>query len=378
MHSRLSRLLGAEYPVMAFSHCRDVVAAVSRGGGFGVLGAGSFTPEELDTDLRWLREHTKGATWGIDLLIPSKYQGAENGGLEPAAIPFALPKPHVQFVEEILARYDIPPLPPGADPLGRFDMSGVSPRGYEPLLEIALRHEVKLIASALGPPPEAVVEKAHSAGALVAALAGKVSHAERHRDVGVDLIVAQGSEAGGHTGEISTIVLIPDVVDAVRPLPVVAAGGIATGRQMAAAMALGADGVWCGSIWLVTDEAETEPIVKEKLLLAGAGETVRSRSLTGKPARMLRTAWTEEWEGEGAPAPLPVPLQSALIAEAQARINSAARARPGAAELSTYFVGQVVGRLRESKPARRVLHELVEEYVETLDRLAALTEELSR
>jgi NAD(P)H-dependent flavin oxidoreductase YrpB (nitropropane dioxygenase family) len=247
----------------------------------------------------------------------------------------------------------------------------VSPKGYEPLLDVAFSHRIRLIASALGAPPSSLIERAHSHDVVVAALAGNVLHARRHRDAGVDLIVAQGTEAGGHTGEIGTMVLVPDVVDAVAPTPVLAAGGIGSGRQIAAAMALGAEGVWCGSVWLTTEEAETHPLVKQKFLTATSGDTVRSRSLTGKPARMLRSAWTDEWEQEGAPAPLPMPLQSALIAEAQIRINRAAHDdTSGAGRLANYFVGQVVGRLGSVKPARQVVLDMVNEYADVVQRFA--------
>jgi len=188
--------------------------------------------------------------------------------------------------------FAIPDLPDAAGSQSPLDLMRVSPKGYEPLLDVAFAHRIRLVASALGGPPQALINRAHAAGVSVAALAGNVAHAVRHKAAGVDFIVAQGTEAGGHTGEIATMVLVPDVVDAVSPTPVVAAGGIATGRQVAAAMALGAEGVWCGSVWLTTEEAETQPVVKQKFLRAGASDTVRSRSLTGKPARMLRSAWT--------------------------------------------------------------------------------------
>ena len=241
----------------------------------------------------------------------------------------------------------------------------VSPKGYEPLLDVTFGHDIKLIASALGPPPPDLVERAHASDVVVAALAGTTQHAVRHAEAGVDLVVAQGTEAGGHTGEVATMVLVPEVVDAVAPVPVLAAGGIARGRQIAAAFALGAEGVWCGSVWLTTEEAETPPVVKEKFLAARSSDTVRSRSLTGKPARMLRTAWTDEWDRPDTPDPLGMPLQTALIAEPQFRIQQAA-AQPDAAarELATYFVGQVVGALDRVRPARQVLLDMVEEYVE--------------
>jgi NAD(P)H-dependent flavin oxidoreductase YrpB (nitropropane dioxygenase family) len=178
----------------------------------------------------------------------------------------------------------------------------------------------------------------------------------------------------GHTGLIATMVLVPEVVDAVAPLPVLAAGGIASGRQLAAGMALGADGAWCGSVWLTTEEAETPPVVKDKFLAAGAGDTVRSRSLTGKPARMLRTPWTDEWERPDGPGPLPMPMQPVLIREAMARIGRVADKPGGAQDLVTYFVGQVVGSMDTVKPAGRVVLEMVEEFIEAVERLDGFLE----
>ena len=209
------------------------------------------------------------------------------------------------------------------------------------------------------------------AGRVVGALAGRPSHAEAHERAGVDLIIAQGSEAGGHTGEIGTMVLIPEIVDATS-LPVLGAGGIGRGRQMAAAMALGAQGVWCGSVWLTTDEAETHPVVKDKFLAASSADTIRSRSLTGKHARMLKSAWTEEWDRDDTPDPLGMPLQPILTAEAQRRINRAAHhAGSGAEKLANYFVGQIVGTMNQRTSATQVVMEMVEEFIDTVEELAA-------
>ena len=368
MRTRVSDILGVEFPILAFSHCRDVVAAVSNAGGFGVLGAVAHTPERLEIDLAWIEEQTRGRPYGVDLLLPQKYAGAEDGGLDREAVRQLLPAEQQGFVDDILRRYDVPALPDAEGGIGgRLGGIQISPKGYEPLLDVAFAHRIRLVASALGPPPPRLIERAHGADVLVGALAGARSHAERHLAAGVDLIVAQGTEAGGHTGEVATMVLVPEIVDAVAPTPVVAAGGIARGRQIAAAMALGAEGVWCGSVWLTTAEAETDPVVKEKFLAAGSGDTVRSRSLTGKPARMLRSAWTDEWDKADAPAPLPIPLQSALVAEAQIRIN---RASPtdgsGARRLANYFVGQVVGTMNQVKPARQVVLDMVTEYADVV------------
>ncbi|HYB38066.1 MAG TPA: nitronate monooxygenase family protein [Mycobacterium sp.] len=372
MQTRAAELLGVEFPICAFSHCRDVVAAVSNAGGFGILGAVAHSPERLQTELTWIEEQTGGKPYGVDLLLPPKYVGVEQGGIDAQQACALLPQEHRAFVDDLLARYGIQrgtePLPPGA-------ALNISPKGYQPLLDVAFAHKIRLIASALGPPPPDLVERAHANDVVVAALAGTTQHAIRHAAAGVDLIVAQGTEAGGHTGEVATMVLVPEVVDAVAPVPVLAAGGIARGRQIAAAFALGAEGVWCGSVWLTTEEAETPPVVKDKFLAATSSDTVRSRSLTGKPARMLRTAWTDEWERPDSPEPLGMPLQSALIGDPQLRINQAA-GQPGAKarELATYFVGQVVGSLDKVRPARAVVLDMVSEFIDAVGRLEQLVE----
>jgi NAD(P)H-dependent flavin oxidoreductase YrpB (nitropropane dioxygenase family) len=365
-------MLGIDFPILAFSHCRDVVAAVSNAGGFGVLGAVAHTPEQLEVDLGWIEAETGGRPYGVDLLLPQKYAGSTEGGLDRDAVRQLLPAEQQQFIDEILRRYEVPELlDDQRSEMGRGGGLNISPGGYEPLLDVAFAHRIRLIASALGPPPPQLVERAHGSDVVVAALAGTRTHAERHQAMGVDLIVAQGTEAGGHTGEISTMVLVPEVVDAVAPTPVLAAGGIGNGRQIAAAMALGAEGVWCGSVWLTTEEAETQPAVKRKFLAATSKDTVRSRSLTGKPARMLRSAWTDEWDRPDSPEPLAMPLQSALVREAQARIARAAtKEGSGAEQLANYFVGQVVGQMNQVRSARQVVLDMVTEYADVAERFA--------
>jgi NAD(P)H-dependent flavin oxidoreductase YrpB (nitropropane dioxygenase family) len=376
MHTRVTKMLGIDFPIFAFTHCRDVAAAVSNAGGFGVLGAVAHTPEQLDVDLKWMAEQTKGRPFGVDLLMPRKYVGAEAGGFDAASLKSMLPDEHREWIEEVLARYSVPPLPPPTDSdREQRGMAGlrIDPKSMEPLIEVAFAHKVGLMASALGTPPHWLVEKSHANGIPVAALAGRIDHAVAHKEAGVDLIIAQGTEGGGHTGEIATMVLVPQVVDAVAPIPVLAAGGIATGRQMAAAFALGAEGVWCGSVWLTTHEAETTPVIREKFLAATSADTRRSRSLTGKPARMLRSAWTDAWDEPDAPAPLPMPLQSMLIAEAQRRIHRVAhKADSSARPLVTYFVGQVVGQMNVPMSARDVVREMVEQCLDTMERLDGL------
>jgi len=368
--NRVCEMLDIEFPILAFSHCRDVVAAVSRAGGFGVLGATAHSPERLDQDLSWIEEQSAGRPYGVDLLLPQKYVGADEGTIDRESIEALLPPEHRQFLDDILARYEVPPLAEGETAGGGLT---VAPNQTDPLLDVSFSHPIRLIASALGPPPPYLIERGKAEGVAVGALGGSPVHAERHAAAGADLIVAQGGEAGGHTGEIATMVLVPEVVDRVAPIPVLAAGGIASGRQMAAAMALGAEGVWTGSVWLTTQEAETDPVVKDKFLRASSADTLRSRSLTGKPARMLRTAWTDEWESEAAPAPLGMPLQSALVAEAQARIHRSAHRRgSGAEQLDTYFVGQVVGSMNKVTSAAQVVLDMVDEYIDACERMRHL------
>lgn len=372
MHTRACDLLGMEFPIFAFSHCRDVVAAVSKAGGFGVLGAVAYSPDSLDIALSWIDEHAGDSPYGVDVIIPAKYVGDERGGLMASEVGDLIPAEHRDFVEQILARYGVPALADEMEAASSDRRMPFSKESTDELLDVVWRHpKVRFIANALGPAPAHLVEAAHERGLIVGGLVGTVEHARRQKSAGVDLIIAQGYEAGGHTGEISTMVLVPQVVDAVAPVPVLAAGGIADGRQVAAALALGAAGAWCGSVWLTTDEAETHPVVKEKFLAASSSDTIRSRAKTGKPARQLKSAWTDEWEDPQNPKPLPMPLQGALVAEAENRIARSAAANDGARQLINYFVGQAVGQMNQPKPAAKVVLEMVEGYIDAASRLGS-------
>jgi NAD(P)H-dependent flavin oxidoreductase YrpB (nitropropane dioxygenase family) len=371
MNTTLARELGLEFPIFAFTHCRDVAAAVSKAGGMGVLGVAGHSLDNLRMELEWIEKEVAGRPFGVDLLLPTKFVGSDRGGFDASQLDERIPAEHRAFVDRLLAEHTVPALPADAKVRPEFSV------GYEQqrdVIELALEHPISLIASALGPPPPWMIEQGRARGVKVAALAGKVEHAVRHVEAGADIIVAQGSEAGGHTGEVSTMVLVPEVVDAVAPVPVLAAGGIGNGRQVTAALALGAQGVWMGSIWLTTEEAETHPVVKEKFLRATSSDTVRSRSLTGKPARQLRSAWTDAWEDPHNPDPLPMPLQPRLVREAQERIARSAHKNEGAAQLANYFVGQVVGSMNHVKSVRTVMEELAGEYVDTMERLDAWAE----
>ena len=365
MHTDLCDVFGIEYPIFAFSHCRDVVAAVSKAGGLGVLGAVGFSPEQLDVELTWIDEHVDGKPYGADTVMPAKAADAQ--GTDPAQvaayIQSMIPDEHKQFVEELMERFDLAPLPEGEGSLGVTGWAeGVAHRH----VEVALGHPIVLLANALGSPPKDVIDQAHAQGVKIAALAGKAQHAERHVNNGVDIVVAQGYEAGGHTGEVATMVLVPEVVEAVAPVPVLAAGGIGSGRQIAAALSLGAQGVWMGSLWLTTAESSAGSEVVERYLEATSSDTVRSRSYTGKPARMLRSAWTDAWEDPKGPGPLGMPLQNILTAEANARI-----ARSHRKDLAFAPVGQIVGSMKSVRPVRDVMFDLVNEYIDTVQGLAA-------
>ena len=376
MKTPVTDMFGIEFPIFAFSHCRDVVAAVSKAGGLGVLGAVAHSDESLEVDLAWIEDEVGDRPYGVDIIIPAHYAGDESGGFQAADIANLIPGTHREFLDEILERYEVPPNP--EDSKGWAHRPGDAPFSLnraERQLEVALAHRPALIANALGSPPPEMVRRCHEEGVKVGALAGTRVHAERHVAVGVDLIIAQGGEGGGHTGEIGTMVLIPEVVDAVAPVPVLAAGGIGRGRQMAASLALGAAGVWCGSVWLTTEEAETHPVVKQKMLDAATTDTLRSRSITGKPARMLRSAWTEEWDREDTPDPLGMPFQPILTDEALLRINRAAHHEgSGAEQLATYFVGQVVGSMNRTRGTGQVVMDMIEEFIEATEGLAGQLE----
>lgn len=368
MHTKICDDLGIEFPIFAFSHCRDVVAAVSRSGGLGMLGALAFTPEQLELELGWIDEHTDGKPYGVDVVIPASHVGSGFDDVDDLlpALEEMIPDEHKQFIERVLEEHNVPPLPEGADddqPTGLLGWTNATSR---PQVEVALSHDIAVLANALGPPPADVVDQAHEHGVPVAALVGRSDQALRQVEQGVDIIVAQGYEAGGHTGEIATMVLLPEVVEAVGPdVPVLAAGGIGSGRQMAAAMCLGAQGVWTGSIWLTVAESDTTPIVQEKLLEATSRDTVRSRSMTGKPARMLRTAWTDAWDSDESPGTLPMPLQYLATAEAQRRIM-----RSQSRRLVGMPVGQIVGHMSQIRTTRQVILDMVDEYIDVISQLS--------
>ena len=377
MNTKLCQELEIEFPLFAFSHCRDVVAAVSRAGGMGVFGAVNYTPKQLSLELNWIDTHTGKKPYGLDLIVPNKIGGIENIHSADALIK-ALPEEHQSFTVDLLKKYgvDVTGLDKRLSEITQF-ASNLDEAGAGEMLEVAFDFPVKLIANALGTPPKIMFEMAHQRGVPVAALVGSRKHAEAQVAAGVDILVAVGREAGGHCGEISTMVLLPEILSVAGDIPVLAAGGIVTGRQMAAAMAMGAAGAWCGSVWLTTAEAEPAPEIKEKLVAASSSDTVRSRSRTGKPSRQLRSPWTDAWEDKGAPTPLPMPLQS-LVSEPALKIieSFTETGHEGARNLATYWVGQGVGLMKEEKSTGTVVQDFKEDYLEAVERLLSTLEEI--
>jgi NAD(P)H-dependent flavin oxidoreductase YrpB (nitropropane dioxygenase family) len=366
VRTSLCPLLGIEYPIAGFSPSEHVAAAISRAGGLGVLGCVRFNdPADLDTVLDWMDANTDGRPYGVDVVMPARVP-AEGA---PADLGSLIPAGHREFVEDTLLKLGVPPLPDDS-PAGDGVLGWLHSVARQHV-EVALAHPARLIANALGPPPPDVIARAHERGMLVAALAGKAAHARDHVALGVDIVVAQGYEAGGHTGEIASMVLIPEVVDAVgADVPVLAAGGIGCGRQIAAALALGADGVWMGSAWLTTQEyalTAAAPALRDALLAATSSDTVRSRIYSGKPARLLRNRWTQAWAEPGAPEPLPMPLQNLLVSEAHQRLM-----RSGQPDVVAMPVGQIVGRMNEVRSVAEVMAALVTETGEALARLDGL------
>ena len=371
MRTPLCEKLGCELPIFAFSHCRDVVVEVTKAGGFGVLGASTFSPEQLEIELCWIDQHVQGRHYGVDVIIPTKYDQEAERSTED--LENLIPAEHRSFMDKILDDAGVPPLPANERERVHLDIvngrGNMTPDGARRLLRITLAHrQVRLVVSALGSPPADVIVQLREAKVMIGAMCGKAEHAARHIAAGVELIVAQGTEAGGHTGEIATMVLVPQVVAACgEKVAVLAAGGIAKGSQIVAALALGAQGVWCGTLWLGTRESELDPFEKQVLFETRTENAVRRRARTGKPVRMIKSALSEAWEQPGAPGYLPTPLQGILYNEAHARVVRAKRK-----DLYSFPAGQVVGMINEETSVREVMLQLQTEYLDTMERLRKL------
>ncbi len=375
MKSPICDMLGIDFPLVAFTHCRDVVVEVSKAGGMGVLGAAGHNAESLEIELRWIDAHIDGKPYGVDLIAPTSMAASDDDTSE--SMLSRVPQEHRDFARSILARHQI-----DTSDLYRNQRAGgggfLTSRRAANIIDVAFAHPIKLIANALGVPPRYMLEMGKSRGVAVAALVGAKEHAVKQVEAGVDILVVAGTEAGGHCGEVSTLVLVPEVCDAVKDsnVAVLAAGGIVTGRQMAACMAMGAHGAWTGSMWLTTTEAETSPVVKEKYVQASSRQTVRSKFRTGKYSRQLRSEWTDAWESEDAPEALPMPLMSLVSEPALAKVTKLAESgHAGAKQLATYFVGQGVGLMNSIQDTRTVMREFMEDYLAAVERLSGTVED---
>ena len=372
MKTDICKKLGIEYPIFAFTHCRDVVVAVSKAGGIGVLGAVGYSPEQLKEELDWIDQHIGNYSYGVDTVIPQKYEGMDEKDPQILLeqLQMMIPAGHQEFVNTLLRENGVPEAPESNGPKG--GLLGWTEATAEPQIAEALKHKnVKLIANALGTPPADMIKKIQDEGVLVGALCGKIKQALAHKEAGLDFIIAQGGEGGGHTGEIGSIVLWPQIIDAVGDMPVLAAGGIGNGRQMAAAMSMGAQGIWCGSLWLAVEEAAAQPAEKESYLNATSEDTIRSKAWTGKPARMLKNKWTEAWENPDNPDPLPMPLQGMITFDAMRRTSMYAGTGQ-TQKVAFNAAGQVIGQVNHIQSVKDVMFGLINEYIDTVERLNEL------
>jgi NAD(P)H-dependent flavin oxidoreductase YrpB (nitropropane dioxygenase family) len=375
MKSPICEMLGIEFPLVAFTHCRDVVVEVSKAGGMGVLGAAGYDAQTLEVELRWIDAHIGGKPYGVDLIAPTSMAATDEDTSE--SLLSRVPQEHRDFARNILAQHQI-------DTSDLYQNQRAGGGGFltstraTSIIDVAFAHPIKLIANALGVPPRYMLDMGKARGVAVAALVGAKEHAVKQVEAGVDILVVAGTEAGGHCGEVSTLVLVPEVCDAVKHsnVAVLAAGGIVTGRQMAACMAMGAHGAWTGSMWLTTKEAETPPVIKEKYIQASSRQTVRSKFRTGKYSRQLRSPWTDAWESEDAPEALPMPLMSLVSEPALAKVAKLAESgHPGARQLATFFVGQGVGLMNSIQDTRTVVREFMEDYLAAVERLSGTLED---
>ena len=359
LHTPLCDKLGIEYPVVAFTHCKDVAVAVINSGGFAVLGEALHTPDEIAADIKWIRERIGGKPFGIDLVLPSSVP-AEKSVAELLAM---IPQEQRDFEQHIKQKYNVPDpkIAPNIHVWGGLDQKRAMDQ-----LEVIFDERVPVFASGLGS-PAFLLKRAHELGIQVWGLVGKPRQAKRQIEAGTDVIIAQGFDAAGHTGNIGTFSIVPQVVDAARGtgVPVIAAGGVTTGRHLAAALALGADGVWTGSLWLTSRESDLNMPLKERLLEAETEDTIYSNCISGYTMRTTRSPWHDEWMSDAAPEVLKPPLQMILSSNyIQGSLDYQRK------DLMTEAAGQGIHYIKEMKPARQILSDIVEEALDVFDRFA--------
>lgn len=360
LHTPLCDKLGIEYPIVAFTHCKDVAVAVINAGGFAVLGEALHTPDHIAADIKWIRDRVNGKPFGIDLVLPSSVP--EERTVEQLLA--EIPQEHRDFEQSIKRKYDVP------DPKEAVNLhiwGGLDQKRALAQVEVVFDERVPVFASGLGS-PAFLLKRAHQLGIQVWGLVGKPRQAKKQLAAGTDVIIAQGFDAAGHTGDIGTFSIVPQVVDAARGtgVPVIAAGGVTTGRHLAAALALGADGVWTGSLWLASRESDVNLPLKERLLEAETDDTVYSDCISGYTMRTTRCPWHDEWLGPDAPEVLKPPLQMLLSANyIQGSLDYQRK------DLMTEAAGQGIHYVTEMKPARQILSDLVDGALDVFDRFAS-------
>ncbi len=356
LHTRLCDQLGVEYPIVSFTHCKDVAVAVINSGGFAVLGEAMHTPDDIAADIKWIRERVDGKPFGIDLVLPAS--APADTKLEDLLA--EIPQTHRDFEQMIMKKYDAP-MPKEAVDLHQW--GGLNQQIGRAQLEVLLDERVPVIASGLGS-PAFLLDAAHERGCKVWGLVGKTRQAKRQLEAGVDAIIAQGYDAAGHTGAMGTFSIVAEVASIAGDTPIIAAGGVTTGRHLAAALCLGASGVWTGTLWLACRESDVDMIVKEKLIAADAEATAFSDSISGFTMRVLDCPWTQEWKTPEAPRPLASPYQMLLSSNYIQGANDHRRA-----DLMTEACGQGVGFVTEMKPARQIVFDMVEEALVAFDEI---------
>ena len=366
--------VGVEYPIVLAGMgpvagtgepvaTADLCAAVSNAGGLGMIGGVAYSPDELRRQIRLVRERTD-KPFGVDLLLASTFLFERPAGPMPSLAPVEeepLPESHRAGVEKIAEELGIvvEKAPESLETLGSWVPEGKSWAGAQ--MEVLLEEKVPVFASGLGSPaPFSAALKEN--GTTILSLVGNVRGARRVAEGGADYVVAQGTEAGGHTGKMGTLALLPQVMDAVAPLPVIAAGGIAGGRALAGVLAMGAEAAWCGTAFLVAHEANQPTLQKQRILDAAAEDTEVTRLYSGKTMRNITNPFIEAWERSGLQA-LPMGRQAALIRDLEYSIRKAGRE-----ELLMNAAGQASGMLKEQRPAAEILMEMVEEAVDVLAR----------
>ena len=370
LRTKLCEMLGIEYPVIAAGMGPtligettgapvELVVAVSEAGGLGVLGGSGFTVEGLREAIRKIKAETS-RPFGVDLLLPQKLDfGGGLGQKGPEELPLramlkSLPKPHQDWIKKVKEELQLP------DVEITVKMNRTTMRPKESI-QVCIEEKVPLFCAGLGN-PGFMVEQAHAAGMKVLGITGNAKNARRMAQSGIDLLVAQGHEGGGHTGRIGTMALLPQAIDAAYPVPVLAAGGIGDGRGLAAALAMGCVGVWVGTRFLATNEGGALPVNKKHIIDSTDEDTRVSKSYTGKTLRASYNKFHDLWDGSGL-EPLPFPTQVMVSSTLLASFIDAKKD-----DYVGGLAGQISGLIKEIKPARQVLEEMVKEAVDILTR----------